>query len=65
MTGDVYTDCPQCGVEIPFYHTVDEKKECPECGTPSDDLFDIAMGKMPANDAATDVAVTDGGEVDE
>ena len=60
MTDEVYTDCPQCGEEIPFYATVDEYKECPECGTAKDDLFDIAMTPDPTGDA--EVAVTDGGE---
>lgn len=35
MTDEVYTDCPACGEEIPFYRTVDELKACPECGTPT------------------------------
>lgn len=57
MTDEVYTDCPACEEEIPFYQTVDDLKECPECGTPTGTpksadlepgekgLFDIAMSE--------------------
>lgn len=64
MTSEVYTPCPQCREEIPFYHTVDELKECPECGTHWETLFEIADGADAETDAATQ-AVTDGGVVDE
>lgn len=60
MTGEVYTACPQCGDEIPFYETVDRLKQCPECGTPKDDLFDIAMAGTQSS--VDQPAVTDGGE---
>ena len=60
MTDDVYTDCPACGESIPFYETVNERKACPECGTPSDVLFDIAQGEIEAETPA----VTDGGAHD-
>lgn len=56
------TPCPQCGEEIPFFETVDDLKQCPECGTPSDLLFDIAQGKV---DQSPETAVADGGVVDE
>jgi len=52
VTDEVYTDCPDCGESIPFYETVDERKACPECGTPSDVLFDIAQGEIEASDRA-------------
>lgn len=60
MATEVHTACPQCGDEIPFYQTVDELKQCPECGTPSDDLFDIAMGRMEP-DGDSQRALADGG----
>jgi len=68
MTDDieeVWTDCPDCGAEIPFYRTVDEDGRCPECGTDADKLFDMAIGSQPiepagpAGDSA--LALTDGG----
>lgn len=62
MTDEVYTACPACEEEIPFYRTVDRLKECPECGTESDVLFDIAQGTISDN---VDVAAADGGVVDE
>jgi hypothetical protein len=55
---EVYTDCPSCGQEIPFYHTVDDLGECPECETPKDELFDIAQ--QPLADSLQ-VAAADGG----
>jgi len=42
---EVITDCPACGEAIPFYETVDERGECPECGTHRDELFAIAIGE--------------------
>lgn len=60
MTDEVFIDCPQCGEKIAFYEAVDELKMCPECGTPKDTLFDIAMGD--GVEAADKVAVADGGE---
>lgn len=44
MTDEVYTDCPDCGAEIPFYKTVDDLKACPDCGTSSAELFEMAIG---------------------
>lgn len=60
MNSEVYTPCPACEEEIPFYETVDRLNQCPECGTPSDLLFDIAQGKASV-DAAPVAA--DGGVV--
>ena len=50
---DVYTACPQCESEIPFYRTVDVLKRCPECGTNSDVLFEIAMKETQTTPIAT------------
>jgi predicted amidophosphoribosyltransferase len=52
MTDEVYTACPACDAEIPFYRTVDELRACPECDTPSDELFDMAIGSEPIEPAA-------------
>lgn len=62
MPNEVITSCPQCDSEIPFYRTVDELRQCPECGTPSDILFDIAIKRHQQTAAA---AVADGGVVDD
>ena len=66
MSDDVFTDCPACGREIEFYQTVDqEPKQCPECGTDKDELFEIAIGSQPIEPApepqAPELALTDGG----
>lgn len=67
MTDDieeVLTDCPACGMEIPFYRTVDRHKRCPECGKSADELFEIAIGSQPIEPAPepdTELALTDGG----
>lgn len=61
---EVYTDCPDCGREIPFYQTVDRDKQCPECATDADKLFEIAIGSQPIEPAQPDdaeLALTDGG----
>lgn len=67
MTSEVYTDCPACGDEIPFYETVDTYKECPECGTYWEELFQIAQTPDADVDAEGDAqpAMTDGGVSDE
>lgn len=65
MTEEVYTPCPDCGVEIPFYETVDELKECPECATSSERLFELAIREADDRDlkpAAPGLNVVTGGE---
>jgi predicted RNA-binding Zn-ribbon protein involved in translation (DUF1610 family) len=68
QSGEVFTDCPDCGVEIPFYETVDELGKCPNCGTSKDRLFEIAIGSKPIepaeDDPGTVLAMTDGGQND-
>lgn len=65
---EVWTDCPACGAEIPFYRTVDDDEQCPECYTDRDELFDMAIGSQPIEPAGAtgdvDVALTDGGRDD-
>ena len=51
---EVYTDCPHCDAEIPFYRTVDELRACPSCGTDSDALFEMAIGAEPIEPADPD-----------
>ena len=67
---EVYTDCPSCGEEIPFFTTVDGEnapdgeKRCPECHTDVDELFDIAINENPiepVQDPEPELALTDGG----
>ncbi|MDR9380717.1 MAG: hypothetical protein RI560_03465 [Natronomonas sp.] len=61
---EVYTACPDCGEQIPFYATVDDLKRCPECHTDVDRLFDKAIGSQPIEPVAepdVDLALTDGG----
>lgn len=81
MTDEVYAPCPACDEQIPFYHTVDVLRECPECGTPtgtpkSDDpedgekgLFKIATDEpiepAPETPDPTVELATDGGDRDE
>lgn len=69
MTDEVYTDCPNCGEQIPFYRTVDgtnsdlDDDHCPECGTDSEELFEIALSDPidPAPEPSTDPLLADGG----
>lgn len=65
MPTEVHVPCPNCDARIPFYTTVDDLKECPECGASKDELFEIAQ--TPDVDTAADVqpALTDGGTADE
>lgn len=62
---EVWTDCPACGAEIPFYRTVDADEQCPECYTDADELFEIAIGSRPIESATpaddAELALTDGG----
>jgi len=63
MTDEVYTDCPNCDAQIPFYKTVDELQRCPECGTDRDELFEIALRSPiePATSPDPDTLLADGG----
>lgn len=72
MSGtDILTDCPACGEEIPFFHTVDDLKRCPECSVHKEELFDIAhAGEIQVPDVDGEVddladLMTDGGTSDE
>lgn len=65
MTSEVYTPCPQCSETIPFYQTVDELKECPECRTYWETLFEIAQSPSPDEVETAPRARTDGGMIDE
>lgn len=60
---EVFTECPACGREIPFYQTVDRDNQCPECGTDKDELFEIGCSQPiePAEPEKSKLALTDGG----
>lgn len=61
---EVYTNCPNCGKEIPFFRTVDEEGQCPNCEKDKDELFDMAIGSepiQPVEEPEPELALTDGG----